>query len=102
MKRILFYTFFIVCPLLAQAQVELRTEAQVTGAMGDHNPLWLNANKYGLSSLKKGNGYVRVGAFRSLDNDSARNWRWGAGADVAVAAGFTSTLVVQQAYGELQ
>ena len=102
MKRILFYTFFIICPLLAQAQVELRTEAQVTGAMGDHNPLWLNANKYGLSSLKKGNGYVRVGAFRSLDNDSARNWRWGAGADVAVAAGFTSTLVVQQAYGELQ
>ena len=102
MKRILLYTLFIICPLLGHAQIEVRTEAQVTGATGDHNPLWLNANKYGLSSLKKGNGYVRVGAFRSLDNDADREWRWGAGADIAVAGGFTSTLVVQQAYGELQ
>lgn len=87
---------------MATAQIEVRTEAQVTAASGDHNPLWLNANKYGLSSLDKTNGYVRAGAFRSLDNDSAKAWKWGAGLDVAVAGGFTSTLVVQQAYGELR
>ena len=86
----------------ATGQVEVRTEAQVTAASGDHNPLWLNANKYGLSSLDKTNGYVRAGAFRSKDNDSAKTWRWGAGLDVAVAGGFTSTAVVQQAYGEVQ
>lgn len=92
----------MACPLLGQAQIEVRTEAQVTASGGDHNPLWLNANKYGLSSLDKTNGYVRAGAFRSLDNDSLREWKWGADLDVAVAAGFTSTLVVQQAYGELK
>lgn len=103
MRRILNYTLFIIiCPLMAQAQVELRTEAQVTAGGGDHNPLWLNANRYGLSSLDNTNGYVRAGAFRSLENDSAKEWQWGAGLDMAVAAGFTSTVVVQQAYGELK
>ncbi|MBQ3629721.1 MAG: hypothetical protein II949_00615 [Prevotella sp.] len=84
------------------AQVEVRTEAQVTASDGDHTPLWLNANKYGLSSLETTNGYVRAGVFRPLQNDSAKRWAWGAGADVAVAANFTSMLVVQQAYGELR
>ena len=92
---------FLACSL-ATAQVEVRTEAQFSAATGDYTPLWLNANKYGLSSLERTNGYVRGGVFRSIDNDSARQWAWGAGADVAVAGGFTSTLVVQQAYGELR
>ena len=92
---------FLACSV-ATAQVEVRTEAQFSAATGDHTPLWLNANKYGLSSLDRTNGYVRGGVFRSIDNDSARRWAWGAGADVAVAGGFTSTLVVQQAYGELR
>lgn len=83
-------------------QLELRTEVQATASAGDHTPLWLNANKYGLSSLDKTNGYVRAGAFRSIDNDSSRRWAWGAGVDMAVASGFTSTFVVQQAYGELR
>ncbi len=86
----------------AGAQLELRTEAQLSASGGDHTPLWLNANKYGLSSLDRTNGYVRAGLFRPLQLDSARRWGWGAGADVAVAGGFTSTLVVQQAYGELR
>ena len=86
----------------AGAQLELRTEAQLSASGGDHTPLWLNANKYGLSSLDRTNGYVRAGLFRPLQLDSARRWGWGAGADVAVAGGYTSTLVVQQAYGELR
>ena len=92
----------LVCSLAVQAQVEVRTEAQVTMAGGDHTPLWLNANKYGLSSLDKTNGYLRASAFRTLANDSAKKWGWGAAVDVAVASGFTSTVVVQQAYGELR
>jgi len=84
------------------AQIELRTEAQATVATGDHAPLWLNANKYGLSSIDKTNGYVRAAALRPLETDSARRWGWSFCADVAVATGFTSTLVVQQAYGELR
>ena len=36
-----------------------RAEIQATASGGDYNPLWLNANKYGLSSLKNTNGYLR-------------------------------------------
>ena len=100
-RKLLIVMMCAVCAA-AQAQIEVRTEIQATAADGDHNPLWLNANKYGLSSLDKTNGYVRAGAFRPLANDSAKEWGWGAGVDVAVATGFTSTLVVQQAYGELR
>ena len=40
-------------------------------------PLWLNANRYGLSSLDKTNGYLRAALIRPLCADSAR--RWGVG-----------------------
>ena len=88
-------------PLVATAQVELRTEAQASFSDGA-TPLWLNANKYGLSSVDKSNGYGRVGAFRPLQTDSARRWAWSAGADIAVAGGYTSTLIVHQAYAEVR
>ena len=80
--------------------VQYRVEMQATLSSGDHAPLWLNANKYGLSSLKTANGYVRGAIERKLSADDGRKWGIGYGADVAVAAGFTSTLVVQQAYVE--
>ena len=77
-----------------------RTEIQGTLASGDHNPLWLNANRYGLSSLKTTNGYLRGAVERPLSLDDGRKWGVGYGLDVALAAGFTSTLVIQQAYVE--
>ena len=80
--------------------LQYRAEMQGTLAGGDHSPLWLNANKYGLSSLKKANGYIRGAIQRPLSNDDGRRWGVGYGADVALAAGFTSTLVIQQAYIE--
>ena len=63
-------------------------------------PLWLNANKYGLSSLDKANGYVRAAVERPLQADSARRWAIGYAADVAVPLNYTSSVVVQQAYIE--
>ena len=80
--------------------LEYRMELQTTLASGDHAPLWLTANRYGLSSLKTANGYVRGAVERPLRLDSLRRWGIGYGLDVAVAAGFTSTLVVQQAFAE--
>ena len=101
-KKIVFISLLALLAADVLAQVEVRTEAQATASDGEYTPLWLNANKYGLSSLDKVNGYVRAGVFRSLQQDSAREWRLGYGADVAVAEGFTSTFVVQQAFGELE
>ncbi len=77
-----------------------KVELQATVSDGDNTPLWLNANKYGLSSLKTANGYVRGAIARPLSLDNGRKWGIGYGADIAIAAGFTSTLVVQQAYVE--
>ncbi len=102
LKRILSITLLSSFVLVAQAQFEIRTEAQASLASGDHNPLWLNANKYGLSSLKTSNGYLRAGIFHSMEADSARRWAIAYGADVAVASGFTSTLVIQQAYADVR
>ena len=77
-----------------------RVELQATLASGDHNPLWLNANRHGLSSLNTENGFVRGALMRPLAADDGRKWGFGYGVDAALAAGFTSTLIVQQAYVE--
>lgn len=102
------YILLIMCSHLAvKAQnrslfdsLYYRAEMQATLSSGDHTPLWLNANKYGLSSLKTSNGFVRGALQRPLSADDGRKWGLGYGVDLAVAAGFTSTFVVQQAYVE--
>lgn len=78
-----------------------RMEMQTTLSSGK-TPLWLHSNRYGLSSLKEANGYVRGAVTRPLEVDSLRRWGIGYGLDMALAAGFTSVLVVQQAYGEVR
>lgn len=83
---------------LAKA-LEYDIEMQSTFSEG-RTPLWLNANKYGLSSLDNTNGYLRAGVFRPLRTDSARRWGMGYGLDVAVPYNFTSDFVVQQAFVE--
>ena len=81
--------------------LQYQVEMQVSAADGT-TPLWLNANKYGLSSLESSNGYVRGKLFRPLQNDSTRRWGIGYGLDVAVPYHYTSNVVVQQFFGELR
>lgn len=69
-------------------------------ASTDRTPLWLNANKYGLSSLDQYNGYLRAAAIRPLRQDSLRRWGIGYGLDLAAAAHYTSSVIVQQAFVE--
>ena len=79
--------------------IEYKAEAQVS-VSDNKTPLWLNANKYGLSSLEKTNGYVRAAVIRPLAVDSARRWGIGYGLDVAGAYHYTSKPIVQQAFVE--
>ena len=79
--------------------IEYRVEMQ-SSFSHVKTPLWLNANKYGLSSLDKINGYMRGVVIRSLDTDSARRWAIGYGLDVVVPLHYTSKMVVQQAFVE--
>lgn len=76
-----------------------RVESQASFSKGK-TPLWLNANKYGLSSLDKSNGYLRAAVERPLAADSMRRWAIGYGADLAVPVNYTSNFVVQQAFVE--
>lgn len=64
------------------------------------SPLWFTANRYGLSTLKPTNGYVRAAMMRPLECDSDRRWGIGYGIDLALPTGFTSQFVVQQAFIE--
>ena len=79
--------------------IQYRVEAQVSVAKGT-TPLWLNANRHGLSSLKSDNGYLRASVERALRNDSTRRWALGYGLDVVAPMRYTSKAVVQQAFVE--
>lgn len=104
MKRFhlsLLFSFLFSLPAMA-VNDSIRYEAEVgaTFAGGKNTPFWLMNNQYGLSSRIRNNGYLRLGAFHDID--TARRFSWGAGADLAVAARFTSAFVVQQLYGEVK
>lgn len=110
MRKLLIFLLVstLALPLHAERKASLldslhyKAELQTTLSAGDHTPLWLHSNRYGLSSLKRTNGYLRGAVERPLRVDSMRRWGIGYGLDIALAAGFTSTLVVQQAYGEVR
>lgn len=79
--------------------IEYNAEVQGSFSNGK-TPLWLNANKYGLSSLKETNGYVRGSIIRPLQTDSFRKWGVGYGVDLVVPVNYTSHFIVQQAFVE--
>lgn len=82
--------------------VEYKGEVSVTGATGEYAPLWLTANKDGLSSVENTSAYVRGAIERKIECDSTHAWKFGYGADFAVPYNFTSPWVIQQLYGEAQ
>ena len=111
-KNILILLLATIIPSTALAQIgsgkrktdvargmEYKVEAQGSFSR-NMTPLWLNANKYGLSSLKKNNGYVRAAVERPLRVDSGRRWGVGYGVDVAAPFNYREKFIVQQAYAE--
>lgn len=80
--------------------VSFQVESQYT-LSGRHTPIYLNANKFGLSSVKGNNGYLRAGIFGEKQLDNSRKWFLSYGADLAVARNFTSPFVVQQLYADV-
>lgn len=82
--------------------LEYSAEFSATLSDGDHAPFWLTSNRYGLSSIERNSAYLRAGIFRDAHQDATHRWRLGYGADFALAGNFTSTLVVQQLYADLQ
>ena len=81
----------------AADNIAYKVEAQSTFSK-NHSPLWLNANRYGLSSVDPNNGYLRAGIHRDANLDKAYNWRFGYGIDFAAGYDFTSPVVLHQLY----
>lgn len=93
----------------------ISVETSMTGASGSAAPLWLTANRDGLSSIANTSAYLRAGVARPIGavgtkNSAQRNWSYGYAADVALAYpngstpsnGCPSRLFVHQLYGEAQ
>lgn len=108
MQRFLIISVFAFLLSIFQAKAQhslfegLSTRYEMQMSISDNQtPLWLNANRYGVSSLTNTNGYVRVG----LSNDSALDqkniWRLGYGLDIIGAYHHTTNAFVQQLYADL-
>ena len=84
-----------------QKKGEFEYSAETQGSFSHgKTPLWLNANKYGLSSLDETNGYIRGTLQRDISNDKEKKLGYGFGVDAAVPFNYTSNVVLQQAYVE--
>ncbi len=96
--RIIVTIAYIVLALSASAQAVVEIEMQGTATDGT-TPLWLNANKYGVSSLES-NSLLRVSAIEDCEKKDSSAFNYGYGADVVLADGMSSVLFLQQAYVE--
>lgn len=84
----------------------LDAEISATGSSGDHSPLWLNSNRYGMVGTNTWSAYQRVKVSRSEQADSAKRWRLGYALDVAAKENVYPTIsnklpgivCLQQAY----
>lgn len=104
MCKHLILLLFLFLPLTAYSQflkdLNYEIEAGVSFSKGKHTPLWLTANRQGLSSLQKNNGYLSAGVF--LPTDDNRKFTYGLGLELAGAYNNTSAFIVQQAYFDLK
>lgn len=103
-KNIILSSFLAVSAFTAAAEwndsVMYKAEVGTTLSTGEHTPLWHNANRYGFSSLERNNLWLRLGAFKKMDEQ--KDFSWGAGIDMGVAHRFQSTFVPQQLYAEVR
>ena len=106
MKKIqLFLLQFLLISITqhTNAQLPVKTEYTVemggTSGKGTYAPMWLTANRQGLSSANTENGYLRAGTAHTMPLN--QHFSFSAGLDLATAYNFTSSFIIQQAYADL-
>lgn len=80
--------------------VMYRGEAVFSFAGGQNTPFWLVNNLQGMSSIRKNNGYLRLGAFKPQHED--KRFSWGAGVELAAGYRQQSPFFIQQLYAEVR
>lgn len=98
---LLLFLFSIIRQTTAQttSKTEYAIEMGATSGWGTYAPLWLTANRQGLSSVNTESGYLRAGISRFVPLN--KQFSFSAGIDLATAYNFISSFVVQQAYADL-
>lgn len=112
MKKVSVILFLIISTVLHAENLEngsprmvqglnLNIEASATVGSDTRTPMWLMSNRYGLVSPNSNSAYERLTLYRSIDNDSARQWRWGYNLDLTLNQNAQAKFMVHQAYAEL-
>jgi len=96
------FAFFVFTTQCIYSQVTYKIESEVNISHGDHSPLWLNANKQGLSSIEKNNAYINAGIFKPMFSTNDKRITYSYGLEMAGAYHLTSNMIVQQAYLDLK
>jgi len=94
-ERAFLFALFLSEPVFAFSQSSYTVESGATAGKGDAAPLWLNANKQGLSSVEKKSGYLAAGFFRQV-NSSKITYNYGL--ELVGASHFSADVFIQQAY----
>lgn len=106
MKKFFLIVFSLLLGCMMQAQdVSFTQSVAMQGSLSSgQTPLWLNANKYGLSALTQANGYL---SYEAIGVKQYNKFALRAGAQLAAPLGYryqsvndhyTSHLIVQEAY----
>lgn len=103
----LLWLFAALMPLRAQ-ELQIKQTVSMEGSFSNgQTPLWLNANKYGLSSLSKANGYL---AYKVRTTKQYGDFCWYTGANLVAPIGYrhqgatdhyTSHFILQEAYTDV-
>lgn len=91
---------------LQDAVTDIEVFSQLQGSVNDgFSPLWLVANRYGLSTVKGNNAMLRAGIAHSTEYNKERKWRIGYCVDLALSTASSQRglrAYIQQAYADFE
>lgn len=95
--------FFFPVKVFSQGKTTVQGYAQLGTlfSKGDNAPFWLTANRQGLFSVAKNNGYARYGVAVEGALGKSRDWSYVVAGDVAAAYNQNDNIVLQQLYAEV-
>lgn len=101
LKKIVLLALGAVFVYTANAQMlNYSMEVNGTAGGGDYAPFWHSSNRFGLGSTETKNGYVRAALSSSAESKNGK-WFFSYGADLVAGYNQTSSVFVQQAYGQV-
>ena len=93
---------FLLLTGVCSAQKSVNTMIEMTGmaGKGDYAPLWLTANRDGISTVENNYGFVRGGMRYS--NRMSDDWTIKAGMELVVGYDLERTFMIGELYGEVK